>query len=149
MVEAIAHSDSQVIGDVIATLSAMGEAAVPRVKNGLKNPALRGYAAVVLANIGPDAKGAVPELTAALDVDDDPDFRREVLFTLGRIGPAAAPATDKIIQILDSDKNERVISAACYALGSIGPAATKAGPALVGVYNNGDQIQQITAIWCS
>ena len=65
---------------------------MPRVKNGLANEKLRGYAVVILGNIGPAAKDAMPELVAALDVADDAEFRRETLFTLGRIGPASAPA---------------------------------------------------------
>lgn len=147
MVGAIAKADEDTIRDVVGMLSSMGAAAVPRVKNGLANAKLRGYAAVILGNIGPDAKAAMPELVAALDVADDEEFRREVLFTLGRIGPASAPAVEKIIEILGSDKNERVLSAACYAIGSIGPAATKAAPALVGMYNNGTDFQKMLAIW--
>jgi HEAT repeat protein len=128
-------------------LSSLGAEAVPRVKRGLANPDLRGYAAVILGNIGPAAKGAVPELVAALDVNDDPDFRREVLFALGRIGKDSAPAAKKIVDILGKDENERVISAACYAAGSIGPPATDAAPALVRIYNKGTDFQQMLAIW--
>ncbi|MCA9267856.1 MAG: HEAT repeat domain-containing protein, partial [Planctomycetales bacterium] len=147
MVAAIQKADASVIGDVIANLSALGAEAVPRVKRGLANPDLRGYAAVILGNIGADAKDAVPELTAALDVEDDADFRREVLFTLGRIGPASAPAMGKIVAILGADQNERVISAACYALGAMGPLASDAAPALVEIYNNGTEFQRMLAIW--
>lgn len=147
LVAAIEAADPELIRDVIRALSSMGAEAVPRVKRGLSNPKLRGHAAVILGNIGAEAKGAVPELVAALDVDDDPQFRREVLFTLGQIGPPAAPAVDKIIGILEGETDEKVAAAACYALRNMGPAASKAGPALVGVYNNGNEYQRMIAIW--
>lgn len=147
LVAAIQQADDELVSDVVAMLSSLGAQAVPRVKRGLANKDLRGYAAVILGNIGPEAKDAVPELVDALDVEGDPDFRREVLFTLGRIGPPAAPAVPKIIEILKSDTNERVISAACYALGSVGTEASEAAPALVGIYNDGTEFQKMVAIW--
>jgi HEAT repeat protein len=147
LVEMIKGADPQLIGDIIRMLTSLGADAVPRVKRGLANPDLRGYAAVILGNIGPAAKDAVPELVKALDVADDPTFRREVLYTLGRIGPASAPAAAKIVDILKTDKNERVLSSACYAAGSIGPPATDAAPALVGLYNDGTDFQKMLAIW--
>jgi len=147
LVAAIEQADPELIRDVIGALSAMGANAVPRVKRGLDNPKLRGYAAVILGNIGPEAKEAVPELIEALNVEDDPEFRREVLFTLGRIGRPAAPAVEKIIEILVNNPSDRMIAAACYALRNIGPAATEAGPALVGVYNEGTEYQKMLAIW--
>ena len=147
LIAAIEAADQELISDVIRALSAMGAEAVPRVKRGLANPKLRGYAAVILGNIGADAKEAVPELTEALDVDDDPEFRREVLFALGQIGPPAATAVDKIIAILETSDNDRVIAAACFALRNMGKAATNAGPALVGVYNDGTEFQRMLAIW--
>ena len=76
LVAAIEAADQELISDVVRALSAMGAEAVPRVKRGLSNPKLRGYAAVILGNIGEGSKDAVPELVTALDVDDDPDFRR-------------------------------------------------------------------------
>jgi HEAT repeat protein len=146
VVAAIAKADEETIRDVVRMLSSMGAAAVPRVRNGLANEKLRGYSVVILGNIGPEAKDAVPDLVTALDVDDA-EFRREVLFTLGRIGPASAPAVDKITEILKTDENERVLSAACYALGSIGTPASKAAPALVEMYNEGTEFQRMLAIW--
>ena len=147
LIAAIEAADQELISDIVRALSAMGADAVPRVKRGLANPKLRGYAAVVLGNIGAEAKDAVPELTAALDVEDEPEFRREILFTLGQIGPPAAPAVEKIVAILETEENDRVIAAACYALRNMGPAATDAGPALVGVYNDGTEFQRMLAIW--
>ena len=147
LVAAIAAADEATINDVVRALSAMGADAVPRVTRGLVNEKLRGYAAYILGNIGPDAQDEVPELVEAVDVEDDEQFRREVLFTLGRIGPAAAPAVDKIIGILESTEDERIIASACYALRHIGPEGAKAGPALVGIYNDGDNFQKMMAIW--
>jgi HEAT repeat protein len=147
MVAAIAKADTATIRDVVGMLSSMGAAVVPRVRNGLKNEKLRGYAVVILGNIGPDAKEAVPDLVAALDVNDDPDFRREVLFTLGRIGPASAPAVEKIMEILKTATNERVLAAACFALGAMGTSGSKAAPALVEMYNDGTDFQKMLAIW--
>ena len=147
LIAAIEAADQELITDVIRTLSGMGAKAVPRVKRGLSNPKLRGYAAVILGNIGAEAKDAVPELVAALDVEDAPEFRREVLFTLAQIGPPSAPAVKKIINILETEDDERIVAAACFALRNIGPAASEAGPALVGVYNDGTQFQRMVAIW--
>lgn len=64
------------------------------------DPVVRLQATAALAFIGPEAEGAVPQLTAALR-DDSVAVRRGAARALGQIGPGAAPAIPALIDALD------------------------------------------------
>jgi HEAT repeat protein len=100
--------------------------AVPLLADSLDVPG----AAVALANIGPDARAAVPALIAALkprkDVANQDAFRAGAPLALARIG---TPAVSDLIEAL-KDKREGVAPLAGGALGWILPPPKKAVPAL-------------------
>ena len=82
-----------------------------------KDPDVRCTAATVLGKYGPEAKEAVPALTAALK-DEDKHVREAVAYALGRIGPDARDAIPSLKETL-KDKNAPVRQAAAYALKEI------------------------------
>jgi HEAT repeat protein len=87
----------------------------------------RWRAARALGMMGPEARGAVPELSRALK-DDDPMLRAEAASALGQMGPAARPAVPALKELL-TDKHLPVRDAAENALKAINAKPGKApGP---------------------
>jgi HEAT repeat protein len=80
--------------------------------------AVRAGAARTLGEIGPQAKDAVGDLTAALR-DSDRDVRQNAATSLGNIGSAAQPAAAELSAAL-RDSQWQVRRAAAYALGRLG-----------------------------
>src|SRR5207302_4503403 len=68
-------------------------------------PDARRYAAAALGEIGPPARSAVPELTAALK-DADAPLRPLAARALGKIGADAGPAVPAIIEMLSAEQGE-------------------------------------------
>jgi HEAT repeat protein len=79
---------------------------------------VRAGAARTLGEIGPPAKSAVSDLTAALR-DADRDVRQNAAQALGNIGTAAQPAAAELSAAL-RDSQWQVRRAAAYALGRLG-----------------------------
>ena len=90
MVKAVDDADPAVKLPALQTLAEGGAAAVPAlVEHG--HPQGRYWATLVLAEVGPPAKDAVPALTKLLE-DQDSEVRMQVAMALGAIGVDAASA---------------------------------------------------------
>jgi HEAT repeat protein len=134
--------------------------AIPRLRQVLSNKNedafVRRTAADALADIGPKAKTAVPELIACLD---DPYVRKQCVVALGAIGPDAAAAVSRMIKILSNEKESSTPFIGAYfgpvlpksafnciletveAMGRIGRAARPAVPAIKKAMNEaGDHL---------
>ena len=147
LIAALKNSDPAVAKDSLQALGALGPAFLPQIAELLANPELRGYALMVLARFGADAKGATPQLAAMLDDPKlEPMMRREVQYVLGKIGPAAAPAVPQLIASLGND-SERVRNSAIFALGKIGPGAKSAVPALEKLVDSEDAFLRVGSLW--
>ncbi len=120
---AVALTAAMALAQIDATRAA---AAVPLLADSLDVPG----AAVALANIGPDARAAVPALIAALkprkDAANQEALRASARVALARIGMPAVPA---LIEAL-KDKREGVAPLAGEALGWLLPPSKEAVPAL-------------------
>jgi HEAT repeat protein len=91
-----------------------------------KDSDTRRDAARALAEMGAEAKPAVPALVAALK-DSDLYVRRFAAQALGEIGPAAEAGVPNLTAILkDSKEKKEAQEAAALALGKIGPAGLTA-----------------------
>ncbi|WP_406695840.1 HEAT repeat domain-containing protein [Singulisphaera sp. Ch08] len=128
---------------------ALAAPAVPALTDALRDddPLTRWFAAAVLAEIGPMAKGAVPELIALLRSKDElPPAPSPVGFrmmrgkhdrlavmaaeALGKIGPDARAAVVSLTEAL-VDPDEVLRCVAAEALGGIGADAEAAVPSLI------------------
>lgn len=118
VVKLLEDSDPGVQLRILDAAASAGPAAVPGLIQALKNPKSAYWACLVLREIGPDAKDAVPALSAALK-SKQLEIPREAALALGAIGPVAASALPELAAALD-DKQLR--EAATMAIGQIGSA---------------------------
>jgi len=126
-------------------LTEFGAAGVPVLASALSKPDTRYWAALALGELGPVAKGALPQLTEALS-DEHPDVRREILLAIGRLGAEAAPAVPTITKLV-SDKDQSVQNAAAYSLGQIGPPAKSSLDALREGMKSTDELMPTVCAW--
>jgi HEAT repeat protein len=117
-VKVLQSADPGTVAAVISTAAELGEKVVPGATAALKEPKARYWALLLLADVGPAATSAAPDV-AALLADEAPDVRRQAAMTLGEIGPAAKDAVPALIKTLD-DREAAARFAAAYALGKIG-----------------------------
>jgi HEAT repeat protein len=117
-------SDPAVQARILHAIAQAGPTAVPGLIEALQNEKAAYWACLILREIGPAAKDAVPGLAAKLK-DSRPDVRREAALALGAMGDAASSTTDQIAALLD---DEHAAGAATLALGQIGqiPAGAEA-----------------------
>ncbi|HRX79820.1 MAG TPA: HEAT repeat domain-containing protein, partial [Pirellulaceae bacterium] len=112
------QGDASVILPALHSLAEQGKDAVPRLRNALKYEKAQYWACLVLAEIGPDAAEAVPEIQEVLKTAD-PHVRLEALVALGKIGAGAKAAVPAIAAIAEHDEFKDVRYAAIYALGEL------------------------------
>src|SRR5260370_40669517 len=108
---------------VVSVQAADVEDLVKQLKD--KDPDIRRKAAKELADVGADAKPAVPALVASLK-DNDLFVRRFSAQALGAIGPdaqGALPALQKIVK--DGNEKKEVQEAAVLAIGKMGRVSGK------------------------
>ncbi|WP_435007352.1 HEAT repeat domain-containing protein [Tundrisphaera lichenicola] len=139
--------------------------AVPMLIEALRDQDLkiRSYAAGVLAEIGPKADAAIPELIPLLLSKDRGErvpgtlntiaviFRPDRLAVaaakaLGRIGRDSREAIDALAKALD-DTDQPMRSVVAQALGDIGPKAAPAIPALIEALGDQDLSVAEQAVW--
>ena len=128
LIELLNTSEPEVVAQVLDTLAESGDKAVPFLQKALEDDKGRYWACLVIGEIGPPAKAAVPGLTKAT-TDKAPEVRMQALHALASIGPDSAPAINEMVKALD-DPIQPVRVAAAFALGSLGPAGKEALPAL-------------------
>jgi HEAT repeat protein len=146
LVEILTHAQPAEIVPALHTLAEFGDKVVPGAIMALEHPSARYWVCLLLAEIGPDAREAVPALAGVL-TDSDVEVRREACIALGHIGSAAGAAVPALIDRLQ-DEDPIVVSAAAWALGSIGSAASSAIAPLTKLANDdSQQFPQIVAMW--
>ncbi len=119
-------SDPGVQLRVLHALAEAGEAAVPGLIRALDNDDAAYWVCVVLRDIGPAAKDAVPALTAKIQ-DPREEIRMQAILALGAIGEAAAPAVPEIAAALE---DEHVAPTATFVLGQLGTIPADVEPAV-------------------
>lgn len=145
VIEALQTADPDVIAQVSEAFAAMGVEAVPKLARALESDKLRPYVVPILLRLGPEAKEAVPALIAAFKDSEDPDLRREIVYSLALIGPPSEPAVELLIENLSSEDPE-LRSVSTYALGKIGPSAKEAVPTLRKALRTQPQLR-LGAVW--
>ncbi len=130
----------------VRVLSAMADAgvkAVPGLIEALNHEKAAYWACLVLREIGPAAKDAVPALAEKLK-DPRPEIRREAALTLGAMGDAATAVIPQIVALL-SDNNAR--TAATFVLGELGQIPADAEATLRANVKSEDKLLSTTSLW--
>ena len=140
------EGDPAVVLPMLQSLAEAGEEAVEPLRKALKNEKLSYWACVALADIGPQAATAVPDLIDVLD-HGEPEVRMQSLLALAAIGPAAAPAVPTIVGLVEDDEFEAVRFSAAYALGEIGQENAEATKALVAAARSGKPLLKAVSLW--
>ncbi len=130
---------------VLDCLAEYGVDAVPAMIRWLKSPETTYWACLVLSEIGPEAKDAVPALVDVLK-QSDVNVRREAMMTLGSIRVATPQVINALTQQL-TDRDSLIRGPAAYSLGILGPDANAAIPALHKVLEDKDNVVRTAAIW--
>lgn len=143
---ALCDQDPRVIRRALHALADRGAPIVPAMIEALKNDQTEYWGLLVLQEIGPEAKDAVPEIMTVLREPEEPWQRMEACITLGKIGPASAPAVPQLIELLD-DPEKGVQHAAVFALAKIGPAAELAAEKIRGHLDTADPFDWVAGSW--
>jgi HEAT repeat protein len=143
VVKLLEDSDPAIAMRALGTIAEGGVEVVPVLTAALEHKEARYWASLALAEIGPQAKDAVPGLVKVL-TDERPEVRLQAVIALGEIGPEAKPAVGSLAKALQ-DPFEAVQTAAIFALGRIGdPAAEEP---LVRLESSTDPFQKMLATW--
>ena len=142
-VKLLEDSDPGVQVRILNAISQAGPQAMPGLIVALKNEKAAYWACLVLRDMGPAAKDAVPALTEKLQ-DPLPEIRREAILALAAIGEAAAPAVPQIAAALG---DEHTCAAATYALGRIGQIPADAETIIRRNVKSDDKMLSISSLW--
>jgi HEAT repeat protein len=143
VVKALEDADPAVVMPALHTLAEGGAAVVPALSTALEHKEARYWACLVLSEIGPAAKDAVPSLVKVV-ADERPEVRLNALVALAEIGPDAKAATPAAIKALD-DSETSVRYGAAFALGRFGDSSAAA--ALDKATQSDDHFLRQLAVW--
>ncbi|MBI2480267.1 MAG: HEAT repeat domain-containing protein [Planctomycetia bacterium] len=144
VIKILEQGEMSVILPALHSLAEQGKDAVPRLRNALSIEQAQYWACLVLAEIGPDAADAVPEIQAVLK-SKNPDVRLEALVALGEIGPAAESAVPSVVALAENDEFKHVRYAAVYALGKIGGDGAATASIRKGMKSDDEFLKTISA----
>ncbi len=139
----MAGSDAAEQMRILHAISEAGEAAVPRLIKALKNEKVAYWACIVLRDMGPKAKAAVPALIETLK-SPRPDVRREAVLALGVMDDAALPAVPQIAELLG---DENAATAATFVLGQLGKIPADAEAKIRENAKSGDKSLVTVSLW--
>jgi HEAT repeat protein len=139
------ESDPSIVMPALHSLAEQGEEAVPRLIRALEHDRACYWACLVLAEIGPKAKDAVPHLKPVLQ-HKDPEVRMQALVALGEIGPASQPLIPDMVAALKNDEIGGVRYAAAFALGRVG-TTPEANAALEEAIKGKDAFLRMVGAW--
>ena len=128
---------------VMNAIADAGARAVPGLIVALDNDKAAYWACLILRDIGPAARDAVPALTKKLQ-DKDPQVRREAILALASMGNEAESA---VAAIAAAVKDEHTCGAATYALGRIGQIPADIEPTVKANTKSSDKVFSTASLW--
>ncbi|QDV17077.1 putative lyase [Gimesia panareensis] len=124
------------------------KAALPGLTKALSDerPLVRREAANAISLMGPQAKSAIPALTAVLKEEQNPRVIQELITALAEIGPDASSAISTIAPYLNSGNIDlRLI--ATYAMARFGKAAKAEAPQLEKSLDSSNGMENAVTLW--
>ncbi len=145
MIKMLGDADPDVVALATHSLAEAGPKIVPAMIKAMDDERTVYSAILVLTELGPDGKQAVPALAKALS-HEDPEVRHEAAQALRAMGPAAVAAVPDLIKALD-DEQVVVRLPVVLALGSIGPGASEAAEKIRSFSAGDDDLLKVCALW--
>jgi HEAT repeat protein len=128
---------------ILQAVSAAGVQAVPSLIEGLKNEKAAYWACLILRDMGPIAKDAVPALTEQLK-NPRLEIRREAALALGAIGADAKSALPALASLLDDSTGQE---AATFVMGQIGQIPPSAEPKVRANIKSDNKVLSTISLW--
>jgi HEAT repeat protein len=142
-VKLLEDADPGVRMRILQAVADAGPKAVPGLIVALKHEKAAYWACLVLREIGPPAKDAMPALIDELK-NPRPEIRREAILALAAMGDEATAAVEPIAATLG---DEYARAAATYALGRIGRIPADAETAIRANGKSDDKMLSTTSLW--
>jgi HEAT repeat protein len=137
------NADPTMRARILSTIADGGVESVPGLIAGLKSQKACFWALIILRDIGPAAKDAVPAIIDTLK-DKRPEIRREAVLTLGAMGDAAKPAVPELAKLLN-DQYARI--AATFVMGELGEIPKDAEATVRANAKSDDNMLSSTSLW--
>ncbi len=128
---------------ILQSIVEAGPKVVPGAIQALNNDKTAYWACLVLRDLGPVGKEAIPALEKRLS-DARPEVRREAALALAAMGSAAAPT---VRSLTNSLKDEHTAVAATYALARIGRISAEAEKQIRANMDSGDKMLSTVSLW--
>jgi WD40 repeat protein/HEAT repeat protein len=141
LIAALKDPDREVRSVARGDLVRRGRPAVAPLREALRDPLLRGEAALVLAEFTPPVEEALPDLVAGLK-DRDNAFRLAAQHALLRIGKPAVPTLCEVLESGDA----QALPAALVVLAQLGPQAQAAVPFVARLLPGADAPVRVLAV---
>ena len=142
-VKLLEDSDPGVRLRILHAIAQAKAEAMPGLVAALKNDKAAYWACIVLREIGPAGKEAVPALTERLS-DPRPEIRREAALALGAMEKAGAAAAPQLARLLG---DEHARNAATVALGQIGQIPSDAETQIRANAKGSDRLLSTVSLW--
>jgi HEAT repeat protein len=143
LAQLLEESDPATQVRILHSMVERGPAAVPGAIEALKNDKAAYWACLVLRDLGPVGKDAIPALVNRLS-DPRPGVRREVALALASMESAAAQAVPQLAKSLD---DEHVAPAATYALARIGRVPANVDTKIRSNAKSSNRILSTVSMW--
>ncbi|MEI8376113.1 MAG: HEAT repeat domain-containing protein [Planctomycetota bacterium] len=142
-VKLLEDPDPAIRSRIMTAIAEQGVEAMPGLIEALKDDKAAFWALIILRDIGPAAKDAIPSITEKLK-DKRPEIRREAILTLGAFGEAAVPAVPQIAAMLS---DEHAGTAATFVLGQLGQIPKDAEATVRTNAKSNDPMLSTTSLW--
>lgn len=142
-VKLLEDADPAIRARILNVIAEIGVEAVPVLVKGLEDEKFAFWALLILRDIGPAAKDAIPAVAEKLK-DKRPEIRREAVLTLGAFGEAAAPAVPQIAALLG---DSHATAAATFVLGELRQIPKEAEATVRANAKSDDQLLSTTSLW--
>ena len=128
---------------ILQSIVDAGPRAVPGAIEALENEKTAYWACLVLRDLGPAAKAAIPALEKRLS-DARPEVRREAALALAAMGSLAAQTASTLTKSL---KDDHTAVPATYALARIGRISAEAEKQIRANMNSDDKMLSTVSLW--
>jgi HEAT repeat protein len=128
---------------ILTAIAERGGEAVPPLIEALKDDRAAYWALLILRDIGPEAKDAIPAIAGKLQ-DKKPEIRREAALTLGAMGEAAVSVVPQIAALLS---DEHAAPAATFVLGELQQIPKEAEATIRANAENKDLMLSTVSLW--